>query len=181
MSNGASVIAEVLASWEGEPHLEREVFATAEPEAIAESVDGFCRSYLGAGVSRYEFFATSVGSVHGLRLSDGPRVVIKVYRADADRDHLLAVQRVQAHLTRARFPSPRPLLGPTPLAHGVAVVETLLDAGSWRSAHAPAIRREMASTLPADRALRSIRDAGGTALDAGRRPPALAPAARPTV
>lgn len=65
MSNGASVIAEVLASWGGEPHLEREVFATVEPEAIAESIDGFCRSYLGVGVGRYEFFATSVGSVHG--------------------------------------------------------------------------------------------------------------------
>ncbi len=118
MSSGASVIADVLAGWEGDVHLEREVFATIEPEAIAAAVDDFCRSHLDAGVSRYEFFATSVGSVHGVRLGDGRRVVIKAYRADVESDHLLAVQRVQAQLSAARFPSPRPILGPTSLAHG---------------------------------------------------------------
>lgn len=147
MSNGASVIADVLAGWEGDVHLEREVFATIEPMAIAAAVDGFCRSHLDAGVSRYEFFATSVGSVHGVCLGDGRRVVIKAYRADVDSGHLLAVQRVQTQLSAAQFPGPRPILGPTPLAHGLAVVESLLDQGSWANAHEPAVRGEMASTL----------------------------------
>jgi aminoglycoside phosphotransferase (APT) family kinase protein len=147
ISSGASVIGEVLAEREWEAQLEREVFATAEPAAIAEAVDGFCRSHLGAGAAHYEFFATSVGSVHGVGLSDGRRVVIKVHRADADGDHLVAVQRVQAHLGAAHFPCPRPVLGPTPLAHGLAVVETLLDEGTWADAHEPAVRGEMASTL----------------------------------
>lgn len=39
------------------------------------------------------------------------------------------------------------MLGPTPLGHGLAVVETLLDDGSWADAHEPAVRLEMASGL----------------------------------
>jgi len=147
MGSGASVIAAVLAPEEGEPHLEREVFSTVQPEAIAEAVGDFCRLHLGASVNRYEFFATSVGSVHGVLLEDGRRVVVKVDRASADRDHMLAVQRVQTHLSAANFPTPRPLLGPTPLAHGVAVVESLLDDGSWANPHDPTVRGEMAATL----------------------------------
>lgn len=143
MSNGASVIAAAFA--EREPYLEREVFATVQPEAIAQAVDSFCRAHLGAGVDEYEFFATSIGSVHGVRLTYGQRVVVKAHRAD--RDHLSAVQHVQEHLSRAQFPSSRPVLGPTPLAHGLAVVESLLDEGSWADAHQPAVRREMAFTL----------------------------------
>ncbi|MDQ6779335.1 MAG: phosphotransferase [Actinomycetota bacterium] len=123
------------------------MFETVEPEAIAEALDAFSRAHLGAAVSCYKFFATSVGSVHGVLLEDGRRVVIKVARADTDRDHLLAVQGVQAHLVAAGFPSPRPLVAPTPLAHGVAVVESLLDDGSWGNAHDPAVRGEMASAL----------------------------------
>jgi len=147
MDDDASVIRGVLAACDREIHLERELFATVEPEAIAEAVDAFCRTHLRAAVKRYEFFATSVGSVHGVRLVDDRRVVIKVNRADANRDHLLAVQRLQNRLSGLRFPSPRPLLGPTPLAHGLAVVETLLDAGSSANAHDPAVRRAMTSTL----------------------------------
>lgn len=147
MGDDASVIGEVLAACDGETQLERELFATVDPKAIAEAVDAFCQVRLGAAVRRYEFFATSVGSVHGVLLVDGRRVVIKVNRADVDRDHLLAVQGVQKRLSELGFPSPRPLLGPTPLAHGLAVVETLLDAGSSANAHDPPVRRAMASTL----------------------------------
>jgi hypothetical protein len=145
MSDGASVIAAAFA--EREPDLEREVFATVQPETIAQAVDSFCRAHLGEAVDEYEFFATSIGSVHGVRLTDGQRVVVKAHRADRDRDHLSAVQHVQEHLSRAQFPSPRPVLGPTPLAHGLAVVESLLDEGSWADAHQSAVRREMAFTL----------------------------------
>jgi hypothetical protein len=149
MNNGASVIAAVLPAREGESeaHLERDVFATVDPAEIATLVDRFCCSHLGAGISRYEFFATSVGSVHGVLLDDGQRVVVKVHRAGAGGGHLRAVQRVQSHLSTQQFACPRPLLGPTALAEGLAVVETMLDAGSWRSAHEPAVRGEMASTL----------------------------------
>jgi Ser/Thr protein kinase RdoA (MazF antagonist) len=147
VSNGALVIAQTLASWEGEPHLERDVFATVSPALIAEAVDGFCAAHMGAGVGAYEFFATSVGSVHGVRLRDGRRVVVKVHRGDTDRDHLLAVQRVQQHLNDAQFPSPRPLLGPTALARGLAVVETTLDEGIWADAHRSEVRRPMAAAL----------------------------------
>jgi hypothetical protein len=114
----------------------------------APLVDEFCRVHLGSGVARREFSASSVGSVHGLRLQDGRRVVVKVYRRDdVDVVHLAAVQRVQAQLAVDGFPAPRPVLGPTPLACGIALVETLIDRGVWADAHDPEVRRAVAAGL----------------------------------
>jgi phosphotransferase family enzyme len=127
--------------------LERDVFDTTDPRRIAALVDHFCRERLGAGVAGHEFSASSVGSVHGLRLEDGRRVVVKVYRPEIDAVHLAAVQRVQARLADDGFPSPRPVLAPAPLARGVAIVETLLDDGAWADAHEPAVRAAVAAGL----------------------------------
>jgi hypothetical protein len=127
--------------------LEREVFATADPRRIAALVDRFCRENLGSGAAAYEFFATSAGSVHGLRLEDRRRVVVKVYRPDVDATHLAAVQRVQTQVADDGFPSPRPLLAPTPLARGLAIVEATLDRGTWADAHEPAARKAVAAAL----------------------------------
>jgi aminoglycoside phosphotransferase (APT) family kinase protein len=146
MSNGASVIAATLDAWDGAWHLERDLFGTVDPQLIADAVDEFCCKHLDAGVAHYEFFSSGVGSVHGVRLSDGRRALVKINRADVDLLHLNAVARLQRHLSDARFPSPRPLLGPIDLGYGVAVVEELLD-GAWADPHDPDVRREMAATL----------------------------------
>jgi len=142
-----SAVATVLADWDGEPLLERDVFATTDPQRIATLVDRFCAQRLGSQVAGYEFFATSVGSVHGVRLRDERRVVVKAYRRELDLVHLAAVQRVQARLADGGFPAPRPVLAPAPPARGVAVVETLLDRGEWADAHGPAVRRAVAGGL----------------------------------
>jgi len=140
-------IAVVLADSDSEPLLERDVFCTTDSRRIATLVDSFCRERLGGGVAGYELFATSVGSVHGVRLRDRRRVVVKAYRREIDLAHLAAVQRAQAHLADGGFPAPRPLLAPAPLARGVAVVETLLDRGDWADAHDPAVRRAVTAGL----------------------------------
>ena len=127
--------------------LERDVFATADPGRIAVIVDGFCRRRLGAGVAGYELFATSAGSVHGVRLDDGRRVVVKAFRREADVAHLAAVQHVKTALGDQGFPAPRPLAGPAPLARGVAIAEALLDDGAWADAHDPSARRAVAAGL----------------------------------
>jgi hypothetical protein len=98
-------------------------------------------------VGQARFFATNAGSVHGVRLHDQRHVVAKGYRREVDLAHLAAVQRVQAHLADGGFPAPRPVLAPAPLAGGVAVVETLLDRGTWADAHDPAVRRAVAAGL----------------------------------
>jgi hypothetical protein len=129
------------------PRVEAEIFGEPEPAAIVRAVDGFCRAYLGAGAERFELYAASVASVHGLRLTDGRRVVVKAHRPDADRDHLAAVQRIQAVLSQAGFPCPRPLAGPAPLGRGVGLAETLLDDGEPADARVPAVRRALAAAL----------------------------------
>jgi hypothetical protein len=57
------------------------------------------------------------------------------------------VQVVQAHLSSHAFPCPRPLLGPTAVEAGVAIVEELLDCGTRASAHHPPIRIALARAL----------------------------------
>jgi hypothetical protein len=158
------LIAAEYADWEGPRHLEEEVFRTGDPDLIAGCVDRFCSRALGSSIERYEFFATSVMSVHGVRLVDGRRVVIKVGRRSVRTPFRSAVQVVQAHLASHPFPCPRPLLGLTAFEAGIAVVEELLDRGVRGSAHDPPIRRALARALGrmvelcrAFRALRGLR------------------------
>jgi hypothetical protein len=144
----SDVIAATCGRWEGYAgHNERDVFGTTDPATIARAVDGFCLAHLGSPVARYEFYATSVCGVHGVRLADGRGVVLKVHRAGADREHLSAVHDVQRHLASRGFPAPRPLLGPIELSNGVAVAEELLQAGQWRDGHEPDTRRLIAGGL----------------------------------
>jgi Phosphotransferase enzyme family len=157
MNDHARAIAALLDSYE--LRLERDVFASNDARCIAALVDRFCRERLGARIERCEFFASSVGSVHGVRLADGCRVVVKAYRRDVDIAHLTAMQRVQARLAADGFPAPRPVLAPAPLARGIAIVETLLDHGRWADAHDPTVRGAVAAGLV--RLLRSARPLAG--------------------
>jgi hypothetical protein len=128
-------------------NLEEELFGTADPDRVAACVDRFCSRALGSPVERREFSASSVMSVHGVRLLDGRHVVVKVGRRSLDATYLSTVQVVQARLHAQGFPCPRPVLGPTALEAGVSIVEELLDPGARASAHDPPIRVAMARGL----------------------------------
>jgi hypothetical protein len=141
------LIDEEFADWDGPRRLEEAIFGTGDADRVAAGVDRFCVRELGSPIERYEFFASSVMSVHGVRLLDGRRVVVKVGRASVDARSLSAVQLVQARLISLQFPCPRPVLGPTALEGGVAVVEELLDRGLRASAHDAPIRAAMARGL----------------------------------
>jgi hypothetical protein len=146
--DGAAVIAAACARWHGYQWFnERDIFGSTDPAAIAAAVDSFCSAELGSGIGGYEFYATSVCSVHGVRLRDGRGVVVKVHRAGCDTAHLEAVHAVQRHLVAAGFPAPAPVLGPARLADGIAVVDELLDRDGWGDAHRPEVRRVAAAGL----------------------------------
>ena len=146
--DGAAVIAAACARWDGYQWFnERDIFGVTDPAAIVAAVDSFCKAELGSGVGSYEFYATSVCSVHGLKLQDGRGVVVKVHRAGCDTAHLDAVHAVQRHLVAVGFPAPAPVLGPARLSGGVAVVDGLLDRDGWRDAHEPEVRRVAAAGL----------------------------------
>jgi hypothetical protein len=143
----ARLIAERFDAWGYVPAVVRVVFPDSSPEGVATALDAFCRRTLGAGIADAEFVAASVGSVHGLRLTDGRRVVVKVHPPRASGRYLEAMQTVQRELAAAGFPAPEPLAAPEPLGAGIAVAETLLDAGARADAHDPAVRRAMAAAL----------------------------------
>ena len=147
MSQTADVISEQFALWGGVPLIVRAVFEDTDPAAMAMVLDRFCERALGAGIEHSEFFDASVGSVHGLRLRDGRRVVVKLHGSRAARSFLLAVQTVQRHLYVDGFPAPEPLVPPTRFGNGSAVVEALLDRGEYADAHEPRVRQAMASEL----------------------------------
>jgi hypothetical protein len=141
------LIAGRYEDWTGPRFLEEEVFGSGDPDRIAGCVDRFCARELGSSISRYELFATSVMSVHGVRLADGRRVVVKVARESLGAGFLSAVQTVQSQLASRGFPAPRPLLGPTAMEAGIAVVEELLDRGTAACAHDASTRRALADAL----------------------------------
>ena len=110
-------------------------------------LESFCLSELGSHLQEEEFVAVGVGTVFGLRLRDGRRVVVKLYRAGTNSARLSEALAVQRHLAERGFPAPLPLTGPIQTPGGLAVGETLLDRGRPEDPHEPAIRRAMASAL----------------------------------
>jgi hypothetical protein len=140
-------IARQFAGWGSLPHAIAEVFPDPSPAAIGSALEEWCVRALGAPPVAAELVTASVGSVYGLRLADGRRVVVKIHPPRASPRYLPAMQTVQRTLVAAGFPAPAPLAPPAPLARGVAVAETLLDAGGPADAHDPAVRRALAASL----------------------------------
>lgn len=145
-SRGAS-IADSYADWPGPRQPEEGIFGSGDPERIASLVDAFCARSLGSPVGSYEFFSSGVLSVHGVRLLDGRRVVVKAARRSFGSEFLHATQTVQAYLAAHGFPCPEPILAPADLGHGIAIAEELLDRGARADAHDPHVRRALAVTL----------------------------------
>jgi Ser/Thr protein kinase RdoA (MazF antagonist) len=127
--------------------LERAVFGTDDPDALAAAVDRWCRAHLGAAIARYRFFDSSSGSVHGVQLDDGREVVVKVHRPGLGRAYLDALYDVQATLVANGCAGPRPLVAPVPAPPGHIVAEEMLGPFVKPDAHDPAVRRTLAAGL----------------------------------
>jgi Phosphotransferase enzyme family len=80
-------------------------------------------------------------------LADGRRVVIKAHQPDWSRARLEEIVRLQRWLADRGLLAPMVLAGPSPLGHGLAVVEEYVDRGTWCDAREPAIRRALATSL----------------------------------
>jgi hypothetical protein len=148
-----STIQADLDTWET-PFVEIDAFGTADAGHIAAMIDAFAREQLGAGVTGYLFYSASVGSTHGIELEDGRRVVIKVRPPSEtnpclplDRNSLEQIVAAQRHLADAGYPCPTPLLGPFPLARGLATVETWHAGGETRDGHDARVRALLAAGL----------------------------------
>jgi hypothetical protein len=127
------------------PFVVRDVFG--EPEAVEPALDELCRSALGSRIADGEFFEASVGAVAGVVLEDGRRVVVKAHPPGASTGFLTAMQTVQRRLVESGYPCPEPLASPTPVAAGLAVVETLIDRGVSPNGHDPLVRKALAGAL----------------------------------
>jgi hypothetical protein len=112
MAKVAALVAAHIERW-NTPSVELGVFGTADPEMVAHYFDEFVHQALEASVRDGLFYLSSAGSVLGVELVDGRRVVVKAYQSQWGRPFLTAVARVQRHLAGAGFPCPRPLAGPS--------------------------------------------------------------------
>jgi hypothetical protein len=163
----AAQIEGVIGTWDN-PAAERDIFGTADPAQIAAVVGAFCLTHFGAPVAAPLFYASSIGAVFGLELTDGRRVVVKAHQPDQPSAFLAAVQQVQRVLVDHRYPCPAPLLGPVPIGRGHVTVERYAADGEFRNPHDPDVRRAMAHHLA--RLARITRGLVGTV--AAAQPPA---------
>jgi len=148
MQSRGAVIAGRLREWGAlDLPLEREVFGSVQPEALAAAVDAWCRVHLGAAIDHYEFFESSSGSVHGVLLTDGRSVVVKGHRAAVTHDYLAAVIDVQTALADSGYPAPRPLAGPVAVGGGHVTAEVMVDRSPGVNGHDPGVRMALAAGL----------------------------------
>jgi hypothetical protein len=147
------VLQKEIQTW-NTPFVEMDCFGTDNVTQIAKIMDDFCEAYLGSGLRGHLFYGASVGSTHGIQLEDGRELVVKLRPPretnpdpSLDRTSLEAICQVMKWLADRGYPCPRPLLGPTPLAKGLATVEEFLDKGRRGNGFDPACRKVIASGL----------------------------------
>jgi hypothetical protein len=64
-----ALIQQHLEEW-GTPYVELDTFATDNAQATVRIIDTFCQERLGSQLAGYLFYASSVGSTHGVQLPD---------------------------------------------------------------------------------------------------------------
>jgi Ser/Thr protein kinase RdoA (MazF antagonist) len=129
--------------------LEREVFGSVDPDRIAEAVSQWCLTHLGARIAQYHFFESSSGSVHGVALTDGRDVVVKVHRPGVPRVFLDGLHAVQSEMVGHGCPGPRPLVAPTVARPGHVTAEAMLGPFAKADGHDPRVRGALAGGLVA--------------------------------
>jgi hypothetical protein len=136
------------------PFVELDCFGTDCAERIAEIINEFCRAHLGSKLRGYLFYGSSVGSTHGVQLEDGRDVVIKVRPPpetnpdlNSDRTSLESISQVMRWLSDRGYPCPKPILGPTSLAKGLATVDEFLDRGEHGNGFEHECRKLIATGL----------------------------------
>jgi aminoglycoside phosphotransferase (APT) family kinase protein len=146
-------IAALLASDPADVALAQSIFGTADVEAIASRVEGYCREQLGSPVEGCDLFTQSVGAVLVLRLASGERVVLKVHGEDTSRlgapasfPALTAVYAIQGALARDGFPCAAVVRLPRPWPGGWVAAMSHVDGDRAEDPHQPAVRRAMAET-----------------------------------
>ena len=142
-----------LAEW-GTAFVELDVFGSDDPVQIVRLTDEFCRRHLGVPLAASIFYISSVGSTHGVTLADGRDVVIKARPpAHTNPDHsqdvtgLASVCRVLQWLHARGYACAPVVLGPTPLAGGIATVEEFFECGERGDGFHPPCRRAIAGGL----------------------------------
>jgi hypothetical protein len=170
----AGVIRRELERW-NLGAIEESVIGTADPDAMAEVFDRFCRHHLGSAPVGGLFYRGSAGCVCGVRLATGAEVVVKAYQARWTAPYLRAVQSVQEHLSAAGFPNPRPLAPPHRLQldrPNLAVVESFLTDPGMEPLHGSDVCRHSAAALARQIALcRTSRSSQALAEHPLRTPP----------
>src|SRR2546422_10850427 len=151
--DAVETIRNEIQTWDS-PFVELDCFGTDNAERIVGIMNEFCRTPLGSSIRGYFFYRASVGSTHGIQHEDGRELVIKVRlppetNADLRLDHrsLEVICSVMTWLADLRYPCPKPVLGPTPIARSLGTVEEFLDRGQQGNAFEPECRRAIASSL----------------------------------
>lgn len=123
----ADVVADLLAAEHSEPSVSVAIHGTNNPVEIADQFVGVLAA-VGRPVPVAEclFHVASVGSVTGVSLVDGARLVVKAYQPAWRADFLRWVIVAQERLWQAGLPCGKPVGGPVRCGRGFATVETYL-------------------------------------------------------
>ena len=143
-----SAIAASIAEWDI-PHVELATFGTAEPARIAGQLEAICLAALHSLPVEVLFYQSSVGTVAGVKLASGQRVVVKAHQPSTTREHLAEVVRLQSIIAAKLGLAPKVLAGPMPLGFGAAIIEEFVERGSIRNGHDAAVRAGLARSLHA--------------------------------
>ena len=150
MDDGIAQLAALIDAHLAECGTERDLplYGSGDARAIAVEIDRFCRDELGGAVARPLLYETSQGSVTGVELGDGRRVVVKAHRREPELlARLHESVRVQMHLASRGIYATTVCGGPAPIGRTLATVEAFVSGGVTRDGHDPIVRAALARSL----------------------------------
>lgn len=136
---------------------EQAVFGDVTESELFDWFAGHVHSRLTVDIAEVLFRLGQRAAGFGLRLTDGSRVVVRVYSNPPDMGRLAATSACQRVLADSGYPCPELLDGPASTEGRTAIIESLLDDGESGNAHEPGIRSALAHSLAVQvEALRSV-------------------------
>jgi hypothetical protein len=145
MDELVDIIDRYHSAWD-DPCVDRAIFGTVDPAAIAAAVRSFVNRELSADIQSVLHYGSSVGTAIGLALTDGRRILVKCHRPTMPLELVDAFASFREGARKVGVAAPA-LVTRAWLVLGYATVEEFVDAPATPDGFAPEVRSILAEGL----------------------------------
>ncbi|MFI4937881.1 MAG: phosphotransferase [Candidatus Berkiellales bacterium] len=127
-------------------HIFKDVVGSDDPNTVQPWIDKVINQYQETPVEKILFIESSIGVVFGFSLSNGQKIVLKIYSEKIPLTYLEQMNHIQNIFYKEDFPAPKVLSPIFPFGKTLAGFYQLID-GNKEDPHNSLIRKQLAKYL----------------------------------